>query len=388
MTVKSNKNIQEIKEKLTLDQIDAFLCNGLGSNGYRVDSQGNHLYQTVCHGGDSHKLYYYPDSRYFHCYTHCGDNFDIFELTKRAKNFTTFGEAYKYVCNFFNIMYSGGDFQSEEIELTDDWDILNRFYDFSRAEERDREACGKVLRTYPNSLMEFYTKGYYPSEWIADGISIEAMDAYNIRMDMANQKVIIPHYNDEGQLVGIRGRAFDPKEVASRGKYAPIYIENVMYNHELGKNLYGLNVVKGNLRRLGKVCVAESEKACMQSYTFFGGENNFTVATCGSSGLSSTQIDLLLKYGVREIILAYDKEFEDGNEEMKRVYEEKLKHITQPLSTLFDVSYIFDEDGLMGYKQSPFDVPRESLVTLMKHKKRVKSFAKEGMRNDFKKRKI
>ena len=81
MTVKSTDNIKTIKESLSLDQIDAYLCNALGSNGYRVDSQGNHIYQTVCHGGDSYKLYYYVDSQMFHCYTHCGDNFDIFDFS-------------------------------------------------------------------------------------------------------------------------------------------------------------------------------------------------------------------------------------------------------------------------------------------------------------------
>lgn len=41
---------------------------------------GNALaFQTVCHNPahhGSHKLYFYPDSCQFHCYTHCGDSFD------------------------------------------------------------------------------------------------------------------------------------------------------------------------------------------------------------------------------------------------------------------------------------------------------------------------
>ena len=385
MTVKSNNNIQAIKEGLTIDQIDSYLCNALGSNGFKTDNNGSHIYQTVCHGGDSYKLYYFLDSKMFYCFTHCNETFDIFELTQRAKHFTTFGQAYKYLCNFFNIEGRSGDWQEEEVELTDDWGILNKFFDFEQAEKREREEREKKLAVIPENILEMYSSGQYPDAWLKDGISAEAMEAYNIRMDLGNQKVIIPHYNDEGELIGIRGRAFNPYEIENFGKYAPICIEKQWYNHELSKNLYGLNVVKENLHRIGKVCVAESEKACMQSYTMFG-ENNFTVATCGSSGLSSTQINLLLKHGVKEVILAYDKEFLDGNEDMKKKYEEKLVRLTQPISTLFDVSYIFDDEGLLGYKDSPFDKGKEVLLRLMKTKRLVRPLAKEPMRNDNKRK--
>lgn len=385
MTVKSTDNIKTIKESLSLDQIDAYLCNALGSNGYRVDSQGNHIYQTVCHGGDSYKLYYYVDSQMFHCYTHCGDNFDIFELTQRAKNFATFGEAFQYICNFFNI--DKDDLApTEEIELTDDWDILNQFSDYAVAENRALELENKEKKYYPESLLELFPKGRYPEAWLEDGISAEAMEKYNIRMDVGAQKVIIPHYDDEGRLIGIRGRAFNPVEVARFGKYSPICVENVFYTHLLSQNLYGMNVVKENVARMEKVFVVESEKACMQARTMFG-ENNFTVATCGSAALSSAQINLLIKHGVREVIIGYDKEFIDGNEDMKKNYEEKLLRIAQPLTTIFDVSYVFDEEGLLPYKASPCDINKEVLVELMRHKKRVRSFSKEPMRDDRKKRK-
>ena len=34
--------------------------------------------KTICHGGDSHKLYYYDNTHLFRCYTGCDDpTFDI-----------------------------------------------------------------------------------------------------------------------------------------------------------------------------------------------------------------------------------------------------------------------------------------------------------------------
>jgi hypothetical protein len=42
-----------------------------------------------------------------------------------------------------------------------------------------------------------------------DGITRAAMDKYNIRFSISQNKIIIPHYNVFGQLVGIRGRALN-----------------------------------------------------------------------------------------------------------------------------------------------------------------------------------
>ena len=41
--------------------------------------------KTICHGGDSHKLYYYEEQRLFKCFTKCGDSFDIFDLVSKVK---------------------------------------------------------------------------------------------------------------------------------------------------------------------------------------------------------------------------------------------------------------------------------------------------------------
>ena len=41
---------------------------------------------TVCHGGDSHKLYYYENTQLFRCYSgECGV-FDVFELIQIIEN--------------------------------------------------------------------------------------------------------------------------------------------------------------------------------------------------------------------------------------------------------------------------------------------------------------
>ena len=362
---------QDVKDLLTPEDIDRFMCDALNAGPSKDDSQGNKIFLTVDRHPDnpeegSYKLYYYDDSKLFVSYTG-GESMDIFELVQRVKR-CGFYEAYLYVCRFFGIstrQKDDGDY-THEPEETADWTVLNKIADFSK--ERFAPNIGE--KDIPLNIMEYFTKSY-PQAWLDEGISVESMDYYGVRMDVLAKKAIIPHRDDNGKIIGIRGRAFDPQEIEQRGKYAPIVWKGMLLNHPLGENLYGLYEAKYAIQKTGKVCIVESEKACMQSRSFFG-DNNFTVATCGSAGLSSTQIDLLLKYQVKEVILGYDKEFSDDNYEQRRLYEEKLIRICQPLTPFFDVYYILDREGLMKVKDSPMDNSKDTLLRLMKTKTKVR----------------
>ena len=48
-------------------------------------------------------------------------------------------------------------------------------------------------------------------------------------------------------------------------------------------NLYNLNNSKDNIKLIGKAIVFESEKSCLLYQTYFGIENDISVACCGSN---------------------------------------------------------------------------------------------------------
>ena len=76
MSFKYNKDT--LKENLTIEEVFD-LVSELG--GEPIMGNGIFTARTICHGGDSHKLYYYPNTHLFHCYTGCGDaSFDIYDL--------------------------------------------------------------------------------------------------------------------------------------------------------------------------------------------------------------------------------------------------------------------------------------------------------------------
>ena len=58
----------EIKNSLSLEQIENLVAN-LGGEPHRQDN--TLICRTICHGGNSHKLYYYDNTKLFRCYTEC-----------------------------------------------------------------------------------------------------------------------------------------------------------------------------------------------------------------------------------------------------------------------------------------------------------------------------
>ena len=364
---------KKVKEKLTTEDVIKLFCSLQGSDDVLYDAQGHPIFCTsICHGGDSDKLYYYPETGLTHCYT-CGRSADVFEIVQSALG-VGFREALDYVVKFFGIRELGFDSQSTP-ELTDDWDIFRRIQDYDEGNEDNTESGEQALGDIPENLLEYFYPLAAPQEWQKDGISIDVMRAYGIRIDTALQKIISAHRDVNGKLAGIRGRSYDPRDLESGKKYMPVFIEKTIYNHPLGKNLYGLYNNKDVIARTRKAYVAEGEKSVLQLATMYGLDNCFAVATCGSS-FSKEQMKLLLDLGVNEIILGFDREFEGGRGAPDTVeYEQKLLKIVSPLLPYVNVSVIMDYDHILPQKKmSPTDAGKEIFEKLYHQRVRLSSY--------------
>ena len=61
------------------------------------------------------------------------------------------------------------------------------------------------------------------------------------------------------------------------------------------------------------------EKSCLLYKSYFGLENDISVACCGSS-VSAYQIQMLLDAGAEEIIIAFDRQFKEiGDKEFQHL---------------------------------------------------------------------
>ena len=83
--------------------------------------------------------------------------------------------------------------------------------------------------------------------------------------------------------------------------YRPIFVNGIIYKHPLGLNLYNFHHSKENIALIKKAIIFESEKSCLQYQSYFGIDNDITVACCGSN-ISSQQIQMLLNLNVEEEI--------------------------------------------------------------------------------------
>ena len=107
----------KIKNKLTVDDIIKLATTLQGSDEYYYDAQGHPFFSTVLDhpDGDTWKLYYYDETKLFHCYTGSAESYDVFEMVCRAKQ-CDFKEAYSYIVSFFHFRTGKQGFEGDDDE--------------------------------------------------------------------------------------------------------------------------------------------------------------------------------------------------------------------------------------------------------------------------------
>jgi hypothetical protein len=346
-----------IKESLTEEEIHKILKD-LGSKDPIMGNQ----YQTVCHSGHKHKLYYYHESKSFHCYTDCSETMDIFEVVVRAKKIS-FPQAIQYVANLTGKTFGFSSMlKSNNEELIDDWEWINR--------HKKKDKTVKQLPEYDSKVLDLFLP--YPHEsWLNEGISYTTQEKYGIGYYIREDRIVIPHYDMDSRLVGIRGRAMREDDIAAGKKYMPITVENKLYNHPTMYNLYGLHKTKEAIKRLKKVAIFEGEKSVYKCEDYYG-ENNFSCATC-SSTITNFHRDILLSLGIEEVIICYDTLKKDATEKEIEDYQKKLLKLARKFTPYVRTYIVYDEFDLLPEKSSPVDRNKEVLEQLMKCKYEIKT---------------
>lgn len=353
-------NLQELRESLQEEHIIKLVTN-LGVDKFE-DRESYIIFPTICHNprenDASMKLYYYKDSHMFHCYTECAENFDIFDLIKKVK------EVNKEEFDFYNTV-------TEIAELVE-FNIFREstYSGYISNVDSYKDKAPIDLKKYNPIVMDVFSNKLVP-EWQEENITEKSKNKFNIRYYDYQNKVIIPHYDINGNLIGIRGRALNPEEIERYGKYAPVKVENTLYNHPLSFNLYGIYKNGADIRKYKTAIIFEGEKSVLLFEEYY--DYNISVASCGSS-LNYHQIELLIKQmGVTEIILAYDKEFDNFTSKEAVAYYDKLKKLCLKYSNYCTFYFIYDFNNLLNLKDSPIDKGKEVFEKLLKSKVKVRN---------------
>ena len=362
--LKASLDIDQVAEYLTSLDADPIVKNDVI------------ISKTICHnlcGCGSHKLYYYGNTGLFKCYTDCdGSAWDIFELTRkvmsreypqeRKNSEWTLPEAIEYVAQFFNFAPNEKQ-NSNFVSITDHLKLLKKYDKINNIKVKKQNIelkiyNGDFLKNLPKPVIQ---------DWIDEGISQEVMNNAGICYDPKNQGIVIPHYDINGNLVGVRERTLIKENAERFGKYMPAKIAGKQYAHPLSYNLYNLNHSKENISRIKKAIIFEGEKACLKYRSMFGEENDISVATCGCN-LLNYQFSLLSNLGVKEIIVAYDRQYKEIGDIEYKTWVNKLKSIAKKYSAYCLISFMFDVGHLLDYKNSPIDKTKEVFLTLFKNR--------------------
>lgn len=360
-------NIKEksafIKNSLTIEEVKK-IVNKLGGDCY-FKTNNILICETICHNHideeKSHKLYYYSNTKLFKCYTECADTFDIFELLIKVQNLNnpnseiTLIKAVKIIESFLN-----KKFNFTQFFLREEADQL-----ISKQEKlisKNKENYEYNFCAYDKKILDFLDK-VVVKEWIEEGISANTQQKYNIHFYAPDGQIIIPHYDINGTLIGIRGRYLEDDLCEMYGKYRPAYIHQQLYNHPLSFSLYGLDKTHLNISKYKKAIIFEGEKSVMLYDSYFGSKENISVACCGSS-ISKQQIDLLLKLGVNEIIIALDRQYKEVNDEENKKYLINIRKLAAKMIDFCNVSVIYDSEHELDYKDSPIDKGKEIFIKL------------------------
>ena len=215
----------EIKDRLSTEDVIRFMEYFGADIGLMTEEYIT--FTSICHGSNSHKFYYYPNTKSYHCYV-CGSGTDIFTIAQQELNLT-FNEAIEWVIDFFQLGKHKGFGRPKKVEHT------------PKIIKPKEINLNERLPSYSKSILNtFYDVS--PIEWLREDISKNVMKLFGIKLDINTKSIIIPCKDMYNNLIGIRQRKLDEYAIENYGKYT-VYtdlLSNIMYKFPSSKVLYGL----------------------------------------------------------------------------------------------------------------------------------------------------
>ena len=345
-------DVKKLKRALTLAHYD-MIIQRLGIPIFSKSNSEWRLYtgdKNVNPLEGSPKLIFYPDSHIFMGYT-AGRSYDIISLTQTRlallKQPCSFLDACQFIIDTTNINPDSISHIKKEGHVYD-WSNLERFIKVRKYGNQLSEYNRNIIDTLPP---------LYPQAWIDEGISEETMDKYQIRYYERCNQTVIPCFDDEARLVGVRVRNWD-KDRVEQAKYMPLVtLDGQCYKFNTNQVFYGINYNKPEIERTGKVIIVESEKAVMKLDTYMG-RHNIALGMYGSN-LGIQRRNQLLKMGVNTVSYVVDNDFIGQDDEFFEQWREKIQHFIKLWDGFCRVEIVWDNLGLLGPKENATDRTKE-----------------------------
>ena len=345
-------DVKKLKKSLSLAHHKQIM-QALGIPAYSENKE-----QIIYFSGDknkdalkgSPKLYFYKDSQIYFGYT-SSRSYDIISLVQTRlsllKQPCSFLDACQFILDTTNINPDSISHVKKEGHVYD-WSNLERFVRVRKYGNQLSEYNRNIIDTLPP---------LYPQAWIDEGISEETMDKYQIRYYERCNQTVIPCFDDEARLVGVRVRNWD-KDRVEQAKYMPLVtLDGQCYKFNTNQVFYGINYNKPEIERTGKVIIVESEKAVMKLDTYMG-RHNIALGMYGSN-LGIQRRNQLLKMGVNTVSYVVDNDFIGQDDAFFEQWREKIQHFIKLWDGFCRVEIVWDNLGLLGPKENATDRTKE-----------------------------
>lgn len=355
---------QVLYEKTTLDDYEVVL-NALE---IPIVSKGQEYWtlKSGCHNADcsccGNNLVFYVEERSFYCFSECHSSYNLLSLTR--KRFETLGESksitqsLKFICERVAINF---DFK-EEVKRGNGH-ILNWKRQLLKYTKHGEE-FNTERKKYDKHILTYFDNAYY-EDWLKEGLSVDALNKFGIKWYNREQQIVIPCYDRDANLVGIRVRNTNPDMADKLGKYRPLEMLNGMvYKFPTNDYFYGENLNSDYIRKIKKCCLVESEKAVIKSETFFG-RKNFCLGLMGHS-IGQEQINYLVELGVKDIYLCLDWDYHSVNDDEYDTYVEGVNKLYFKMKPYFSRIFVIvnPEEYNEWYKCNIFDLPKDKFVEI------------------------
>ena len=338
---------------------------------YIHDKEGNLIFESICHGSTSHKLYYYQDEEVgkFHCYV-CGTHCNIIDLLIELEGYT-FNESMRVIgeCLGINTNTYRRERGLKRINQ------VNTDLEFLSLHNRKKRVIRKVETIYDDKVLDNFDC-VYPLCWRQEGIDGVTAEKFDIRYDYEENRAIIPVRNLQGDLIGVRVRNFNDSAVDRGFKYLPLEYQGESYRFPTSTTLYGLYENQEVIKSKRRVILFEGEKSTQIVDSFYEG-NCYALSTYGTN-FGVVHRDILLTLGVTEVTFAWDKEYceeyfgesYDNTKEQKLMYGflDKLKKACTLLHSYVTINLLIDFDDELDLKDAPVDKGKEVFESLLKKK--------------------
>ena len=356
---------------------------------------------TLCHGGDGHNAAFDPETHKITCFSKCGNQTRVLHNWVSAALGTDNPSIGKQFIEKW--------MDEAEIDLSDV--IPGASGGSTTYHAFDPDMWVEMVKGIdPKILADLYSqfdtttetlsrlKWHLPKAQGGDGIPLQQLIDFNVAYYPKRGTIILPHHNINGEIVGLYERSFAPtqeemrkifgygpkewidnKEIwkaihdAPKSKYMPLLKEGKYappkdkkdekkcWSFPNSRNLYGLHKAKEAIRESGKAIIFEGAKSVMLAHAY---GYPFAVAS-HTFGASESHLAMLIQAGAKEIILAFDKQYQEPEGREWDTYEQRTQRLAGRVRRFVKVSRICDREGaFLGYKDAPIDNGKAAFETL------------------------